>query len=39
MLRHEDEAREILAAKMGDDPVLWSLIDAVVDHGFRSPSG
>ena len=30
----EDEAREILAeeAKPGDEPVLWSLIDAVVDR-------
>ena len=34
ILRHEDEdkARELLAEKSGDDAVLWSLIDAVVDH-------
>jgi len=34
VLRHpdEDQAREILAEKMGDDAVLWSLIDAVVDR-------
>ena len=36
ILRHEDEAeaRELLAeeAKLGDEPVLWSLIDAVVDR-------
>jgi hypothetical protein len=36
ILRHEDEdeARELLAeeAKPGDEPVLWSLIDAVVDR-------
>ena len=35
ILRHEDEdeARELLAEKAGDDDaVLWSLIDAVVDH-------
>src|SRR5215217_5995936 len=36
LLRHEDEdeAREFLAeeAKPGDEPVLWSLIDAVVDR-------
>ena len=34
ILRHEDEdkARELLAEKAGDDAVLWSLIDAVVDH-------
>jgi len=36
ILRHEDEdeARELLAeeVKPGDDAVLWSLIDAVVDR-------
>jgi len=34
LLRHEDadEVRELLAEKAGDDAVLWSLIDAVVDH-------
>jgi len=34
ILRHEDEdeARELLAEEAGDDAVLWSLIDAVVDH-------
>ena len=42
VLRHEDEdeARELLAeeAKPGDEPVLWSLIDAVVDR-FRFSQG
>src|SRR5215212_3451589 len=34
ILRHEDEdeACELLAEGAGDDAVLWSLIDAVVDH-------
>jgi hypothetical protein len=41
MLRHEDEdeARELLAEEAGDDAVLWSLIDAVVDYLGHSELG
>lgn len=43
ILRHEDEdeAHEILAekAKPRDEPVLWSLIDAVVDRLSRFSQG